>query len=48
MMFGWIIGLLLTVILFAAVRRSGVFKRRPNLTVNNSTNTKPLEIIKNH
>ncbi|MBZ9786822.1 SHOCT domain-containing protein [Psychroflexus sp. CAK57W] len=47
MMYGWIIGLVLIVILFAAVRRSGVFKRRPDTTVNNSSTSTPLETLKN-
>ncbi|NEV94440.1 MULTISPECIES: SHOCT domain-containing protein [Psychroflexus] len=47
MMYGWIIGLILIVVLFMAVRGSGVFKRKPNSTENPSTTSTPLETLKN-
>lgn len=47
MMYGWIIGLLLIVILFLAVKRSGVFKRNPNSTIDNNKTATPLETLKN-
>lgn len=45
MMYGWIIGSILIVILFVAVSRAGVFKR--NRTVDPNKEVSPLKTLKN-
>lgn len=49
MMYGWIIGLILIVVLFAVVRGSGVFNRNNSSTTSLTTGaaSTPLETLKN-
>lgn len=45
MMFGWIIGLLLIVVLIIALDRGGVFKRNAGTATDNNTNSSAMKIL---
>ena len=46
MMFGWIIGLVLVVVLIVAIGRGGIFQRNAGITAANNKSSPAMETLK--
>lgn len=47
MMYGWIIGVILVVVLIVALGRGGIFQKSTNGTEDSNTNSSAMETLKN-
>lgn len=47
MMYGWIFGVILVVVLFVALGRGGIFKKSANGPADSNTNSSAMETLKN-
>lgn len=47
MMYGWIIGIILVIILIVAIGRGGVFQKNNGVSKSSSANTSAMETLKN-